>query len=426
MTLEEFEKKIDSIDVDARDDGRYTRDEIYEIGCDFIDMTPAEKRQFGGWDKLVEILKPLAKDGEIMKKGDTLKAWIKSLRYAKGEMIHDERLISGKTIDDITFEEFENQTEAIKQSLYKQQVKTRDSLNSYRRILREEARLEDFKEIMKECSKNQEDLGLIEYTGDSSKCENEAVLLISDLHIGMQVDNFYNTYNVEVARKRMGALVQKTIKYCKAHNVKRLNILELGDAVHGLIHTSARLEQEIDVVQQIMVASQILSDTVNQLRAAAPEVTYRSCTDNHSRMMPNLHESVEAEQYSKLITFYVKSKLESTNVIFPDDNLDQEIGLVELMNGDLLAFAHGHHDQYNTAFQTYCGMTQKFIKYICLAHFHSKKVKSFMGAKVIINGCVGGVDQYAFGKRLFGKPEQTLMIFDGTDMVDISLNLDIK
>ena len=43
-----------------------------------------------------------------------------------------------------------------------------------------------------------------------------------------------------------------------------------------------------------------------------------------------------------------------------------------------------------------------------------------MGAKVIINGCVGGVDQYAFGKRLFGKPEQTLMIFDGTDMYVVS------
>ena len=154
MTLKEFEEKIDSIDLDDRDDGTYTRDEIYEIGCSFIQMTAAEKRQFGGWDKLVEILKPLDRNGEVMKKGDTLRAWIKSSRYAKDEMIHDERLISGKTIDDITFEEFENQAEVIKQNLYKQQVKTRDSLNSYRRILREEARLEDFKEIMKECSKN--------------------------------------------------------------------------------------------------------------------------------------------------------------------------------------------------------------------------------------------------------------------------------
>lgn len=426
MTLKEFEEKIDSIDVDVRDDGRYTRDEIYEIGCNFIEMTPAEKRQFGGWDKLVEILKPLDKNGEVMKKGDTLRVWVKSTRYAKDEMIHDERLISGKTIDDITFEEFENQTEAIKQNLYKQQVKTRDSLNSYRRMLREEARLEDFKEIMKECAKSQGELSLIKYEGEESNCENEAVLLFSDLHIGVQIDNFYNSYNLEIARKRVGALVDKTIKFCKLHNVKRLNILELGDDVMGCIHTSARLEQEIDVIEQIMQASEIISSAVNKLQEAAPEVVYRSCTDNHSRMMPNLAESIEAEQYSKLITFYVKAKLAGTKVKFPEDNIDQEIGLFELMNGDLVGFAHGHHDSPNQAFQIYSGMTQKFIKYICLGHYHQKKVKSFMGAKVVINGCIDGVDQYAFSKRLFGKPEQTLMIFDGSDMIDVNLNLDIK
>ena len=48
-----------------------------------------------------------------------------------------------------------------------------------------------------------------------------------------------------------------------------------------------------------------------------------------------------------------------------------------------------------------------------------------MGAKVIINGCVCGVDQYAYSKRLFGKPEQTLLIFEGNDMIDVNINLDI-
>ena len=426
MTLKEFEDEIDAIDVDKREDGRYTKEEIYDLGCKFIDMTASEKRLFGGWDKLLSILQPLDKNGEVMTKGETFRCWIKSLRYAKGAVVKDERLISGKTINDISFEEFENQTEAIKQNLYKQQVKTRDSLNSYRRILREEARLEDFKEIMKECAKSQGDLSLIEYTGDGDKCANEAVLLFSDLHIGVQINNFYNAYNVEIARKRVGALVDKTIKFCKLHNVKRLNILELGDDVMGCIHTTARLEQEIDVIEQIMQASEIISNAVNKLQEAAPEVVYRSCTDNHSRIMPNLAESIEAEQYSKLITFYVKAKLAGTKVLFPDDNIDQEIGLFELMNGDLVGFAHGHHDSPNQAFQIYSGMTQKFIKYICLGHYHQKKVKSFMGAKVLINGCIDGVDQYAFSKRLFGKPEQTLMIFDGTDMIDVNLNLDIK
>ena len=426
MTEQEFWDKVDSINVDEREDGRYTEDEIYEIGCAFISLDGSTKRSIGGWDKLLEILKPLDKNGNIMTKAENLRCWVKSRRYANDEIVHNDRLISGQTIDGLTFKEFEEKAEEIKQNLYKQQVKTRDTMNSYRRVLREEARLEDFKDIMKECAKAQRDLTLIKYEGNESACKNEAILLFSDLHIGVQIDNFYNKYNVEIAKKRVGAIVSKTIKFCKLHNVRRLNILDLGDAVMGCIHTNARLEQEIDVIEQIMTASEIIANAVNQLQEAAPEVTYRSCTDNHSRMMPNLSESIEAEQYSKLITFYVKAKLENTNVIFPDDNLDQEIGLFELMNGDLVGFAHGHHDQPNQSFQIYSGMTQKFIKYICLGHYHQKKVKSFMGAKVVVNGCIDGVDQYAFSKRLFGKPEQTLMIFDGQDMIDINLNLDIK
>lgn len=68
MTLKEFEELIDSIDLDTRDESKYTKEEIYNIGCAFIQMTAAEKRRFGGWDKLVEILKPLDKNGEVMKK----------------------------------------------------------------------------------------------------------------------------------------------------------------------------------------------------------------------------------------------------------------------------------------------------------------------------------------------------------------------
>ena len=49
-----------------------------------------------------------------------------------------------------------------------------------------------------------------------------------------------------------------------------------------------------------------------------------------------------------------------------------------------------------------------------------------MGAKVIVNGSVCGTEQYAFSKRLFGDPEQTLMIFDGINVIDYHINLNIK
>ena len=106
MTVREFWSIVDSIDVDSREDGRYTEDEMYTIGCAFIEMNNSQKREVGGWDKLVEILKPLDKNGEVMKKGDTFRQWIKGRRYTRSEMVHNEHMLSGKTIDGLSFDEF--------------------------------------------------------------------------------------------------------------------------------------------------------------------------------------------------------------------------------------------------------------------------------------------------------------------------------
>lgn len=427
MTLEEFEKKIDSIDLDAREDGKYTREEIYEIGCSFISMTQSEKRIFGGWDKLVDILKPLDKNGEVMKKGETLRAWIKSTRYANNEVIHDERLISGKTIDDISFEEFRNRTEAIKQSLYKQQVKTRDTLNSYRRSLRDDARVEYMNDIIKESILNLKELPFIEFNSPTEFNDNvEAIMLFSDLHIGLEVNNFFNVYNVEVAKKRVARYVDRTIELCKKNGVRRLNILNLGDLISGNLRTTARIENNQDVIEQVMTASEIMSEALNKLQEAAPEVIYRSCSDNHSRVTPNFKENIEKENYFRLIDFYLEARLKDTNIVFNHDNLDVDLGMFELMNGKKAVFSHGHRENLATIVQGFMGAVRGYIDYVFVGHFHETKMKSFQGAKVFVNSSICGPDNYAQSKRLYGVAEQTLLIIDG-DVESVNhINLDIK
>ena len=427
MTLKEFEDLIDSIDVDEREDARYTRDEIYNIGCKFIDMTAAEKRMFGGWDKLVEILKPLDKNGDVMKKGDTLREWIKSTRYAKGEMIHDERLISGKTIDDITFEEFENQTEAIKQNLYKQQVKTRDVLNSYRRSLRDDARVEYMNDLIKDSILALKELPEIEdCVVDEENEVSEAVMLLSDLHIGLEINNFYNKYNIEIARYRVLKYVREVIKLCKKNNVQKLNILNLGDMIAGNLRVTARIENNEDLISQIMIASEILSDALNRLQEAAPEVVYRSCSDNHARVTPNFKENIEKENYFRLIDFYLEARLKDTKISIVHDNLDVDLGFFELLNGKKAMFVHGHRDNINTIIQGMLGATRQYIDYVFVAHYHESKMKSFQGAKVFVNGSICGSDEYAQSKRLYGVPEQTLLIFNGGVESANYINLELE
>lgn len=426
MTVSEFWDKVDSIDIDSRDDGKYTEDEMYEIGCAFIEMNNSQKREIGGWDKLVEILKPLDKDGNVMTKGDTFRQWIKNSRYVKGDMIHNEHLISGKTIDDITFEEFEEKTEDIKAGLYKQQVKTRDVMNSYRRTLRDEARIEFLHDLIKESVSELKSLPEVVIPEVEEGADAEAVMLLSDLHIGMSIDNFYNKYNSDIARKRLEKYVSDVISICRSRGVVRLNVLNLGDMIDGNLRVTSRIEDSEDLISQIMKASEFLSEALNRLQDAAPEIIYRSCSDNHSRVTPNFRENIEKENYFRLVDFYLKARLKDTKIEFAEDNLDVDLGFFRLINGKKMVFAHGHRDNVNTAIQNALGATRQYVDYVCVGHYHESKMKSFQGAKVFVNSSICGSDGYAQSKRLYGNAEQTLLVFEGNNLSVNYINLDIK
>ena len=55
----------------------------------------------------------------------------------------------------------------------------------------------------------------------------------------------------------------------------------------------------------------------------------------------------------------------------------------------------------------------------------SEKTKTFNGLKVIVNGSIVGTEQYALSKRLFSEPSQTLLIFNGNNLINVSINLSI-
>lgn len=338
-------------------------------------------------------------------------------------------MMSDRVIDGMTFAEFQEETDRIKRELYKQQVKTRDTWNAYRKDMRAEARDENMKELLVNAIKDLPQQLIYNYTPvseDQIETNAEAILLISDWHIGVEIDNYYNKFNLEVAKARIERLTRQAIKYCLANNVKRLNVLSLGDFISGNLHISARLVQQMDVTTQVITASELLADMLNKLQLAAPEVCYYSCPGNHERIVANLKESIDCENYSRIIDFYLQARLKDTNVIFKQNNLDPEIGIVHLMNGKIGVFQHGHHGSLNTVFQDMVSYVGEKIDYGFVGHLHNEKLKTLHDFKLFTNGSLVGMDDYAFTKRLFSKPAQSLIIFDGDNIINHSINLDIK
>lgn len=372
----------------------YSESFLYEVGVFHKNEVPLGERD---WNEL-------ARELGLEKTGEQYRSWINYRQRLEGSQPLQIEM------GDTTVEQ-----------LQKERIKLRDAVTSYRRYLREDARLETLVECLKDAA-GRIKLLPTSYKG-SAATRTEAVLLYSDLHIGVECHNFYNTYNLQVAQKRVAKVVADTIRYCQANKVARLTVLNLGDLIHGHIHTDSRIEQEQDVIDQVMAASRITAWALNELQAAAPEVIYRSCSDNHSRTTANKVESIVSENFGRLIDFYLKEALKGTSIKFAEDNLDYGIGQFSLLNGQLCVFAHGHEDVLNQVWQNYIGATRNFVDYIFVGHFHNSKLKSFQGTKVVVNGSMVGTEQYALSKRLFGKAEQTLLIFDGDNTLQHILNL---
>lgn len=311
---------------------------------------------------------------------------------------------------------------------YAEKQKVRDWYNAYRRDIREEVRIENLKDEIKFAAEKFGKLEPIVWpeVKETPVEKTEAVLLISDLHIGVDCDNYYNKYNKDIAKERLAKLQQNVIKYCSINNVSVLNILNLGDLINGIIHTNARIEAQMDVAEQIMYAGELIANFLYGLSKEIPNITYRSVFDNHSRAIANKNEHIEKEQFSRVIDWFIAERLKDTPIEFIANDIDGGIGRMKLASGKTLMFCHGHNDGRNNSYQNFIGLTQEWVDYICMAHYHNPASKDFQGCKVFINGSIVGTESYAFGRRLFTKPSQKLIIFNegNNNISDIDISLE--
>lgn len=309
-------------------------------------------------------------------------------------------------------------------ALYKQQVKTGDKLREMRKHIRDEARIEILQDAVKDGASKLEpyEPGTPVQILDNPR---EAVLLLSDWHIGAKFSNFMNAYDLDIAKTRLDKVINDTISYCKNLNVGRLYVLNLGDLVEGNIHISVRVASEIDVIEQTMVAAEMLAYALTRLESEVVEVAYGDVLDNHGRINPNKHDHIEKENFGKLINWWLRERLYASNsrVTMIETGVDDNIGVVYFQNGKKAAFVHGHLDKINTVFQNLNGMLRETMDYVFMGHYHVAKMKEFNGGKVFVNGSLKGVDPYALSNRYMGRASQFLFVMDGDNEIPVVINL---
>ena len=409
MTKNEF---IEYVNGFNKKPGEYTDDELLQIGIEHQQLVNGKN-----WNEVAELV-------GVGKTGEQYRKWVLHERYRRNLVPKNPRILDDRTVSDFNTDDISSTLVQQKQDLAKERMKLSDERTNLNRTLRSEARLERFIQTIKDVAHEYKDLPMaVVSPQESTKMTCEAVYGLADLHLGPEISNYINVYNQQEAITRINKLAQDIVYYCKLNNVHTLHFINLGDLIAGIIHPTIRLEQEYDVITQVIRVAELVTELVYALKQHIPSVTYRTVVDNHARVIADKNQHIELENLNRIIDVFVEERLSKSGVIFPKDNIDIGIGRFVLADGKKFFFMHGHEDRKSSVVQDIMGLTHEFPDYILMAHYHNSAEHTFQGAKLFISGSVIGTDNYAFGKRLFGRPEQKLLIFDERNNV---LDLDIR
>lgn len=344
-------------------------------------------------------------------------------RKGKGIQMYDEYMKT-KTPELIAQEEWEKLLSK-EIEIKKEKVKLQDMRTLLNKQIRQMSRKDNLGEILEEKLLQlsmQPTIINDEYKHRKSS-GRDMVALVSDIHYGIKTTNAMTPYDSNICKLKMKYFIDKTIDYSLENNVDKLYFLVLGDEMSGLIHTTTRLEQREDVITQVLEVSELLTESIIKLAKHLPFVCVGMVQGNHSRVMADKKESIEEENFTRLVKEFMRLKLTNvSNVVFLENEFDEAIIDINIKGYNLIGL-HGQNDRLNNISKL-TEMFDKKIDYVCLGHFHNSREFENNKTEVIVNGCFSG-DDYSKRLRLYNKPIQKLLLFtDEGKIATYNINLD--
>ena len=318
--------------------------------------------------------------------------------------------VSSDVLEEIELEKIE---------LQKQQIRMRDQKRLMNTKLRELARLEHLENYLIETIEEIEPVK-IPKAKVKSESDKEAMVVISDEHVGMVINSQFNTYNIEIAKQRLQKLKDETMTKVKKEDVKKLYIAHLGDGTHGAIHTTARIESEENNIQQIITLCGMLESFIKDFLQEGIEVQFCSVAGNHTRSLPNKKDSLgTAENFERLLTVFLGK---SFNQFENYTQVDDDEGLILLdVKGKKICLAHGDLDKGSGVATKLNNMLNTNIDYLFTGHVHNFFIKEHGNTIQYGVGSLCGLDSYAISGRFSGRPSQLYLTFDNDGIDDMKV-----
>lgn len=260
------------------------------------------------------------------------------------------------------------------------------------------------------------------------------VAIASDLHFGSNIDTELggrNEFNWTIAARRWGMFIQQIVSYkIEARGShQELHILLLGDLIQGLIHDYDSKKCD-DQAKQISGLTKYLIEGINHLRRSFTKITVHCTAGNHDRMIHKQSKDramidrddslVHPVFYFLSLYFNGKSNVEVSvpktpyiDVTIQGHRLWGSHGdvLVNLPNPAKNLSTSKLEMQLNKINASEREVGKQPYDIFCFGHIHQPcHLMTTVGDHVIVNGCLVGLDQFAFnaGCAFTSVPTQTI------------------
>ena len=333
-------------------------------------------------------------------------AWRKPYQMSKKFF---EAGVFNKLDEDKYFKELQIQ----KQELEKEKVKTRDERNELRRVIREEARKESYKEqILRSISEYQ--CNPLEYDKNKQfngvlKTDNDLIISCTDIHAGIEIDNYFNKFNEDILRDRFNQYLDKIFEVQLRHGSEDAYVI-LSELVSGIIHHELRIENNQNLIEQFLSVINYISQFLAELSYHFNIVNVYICPGNHSRISPKKEDSLKGENIDHLAIPFLEAKLQNfKNITFNTNNIEESIAMFNVRNNVVMA-SRGDKDAPSNVVQKFTLLFGMRPALVYLGHRHTNGMTTVYNTKVIESGTLSGTDNYALDLRLHSKPSQTISV----------------
>jgi hypothetical protein len=226
-------------------------------------------------------------------------------------------------------------------------------------------------------------------TNEKNKNDRIGILQLSDLHLNEIIypeESFGNSYDFNVAAKRLKKYITESIKLIDFYNCSTVYLFVTGDILNSKRRLGEQLAQNSSLVRASLLATILIEQVLLELLQKY-KVYFTFCIGNESRLDFNMESTdmLSSENWDYLICNNINllfdKKFNNFNFIEPTNNLES---IVKLENGYNALLVHGHNfkstatiDKSINQMSTRYLYSGESINGVFYGHYHSACITDF-------------------------------------------------